>query len=114
MSPAMKATSPGQAVELGDDHRAAAGAAGRKRRGELWPAVEGIGTLAGLGLDDLGCQDEARCLREAFDGSPLGFDAEAETALPGGRDAVVGDGMLHGDKVPAARTNGIPPFAVCT
>jgi hypothetical protein len=52
--------------------------------------------------------------RKARDGFALGFDAEARAALAGGGNAVIGDCLLHSDKLGSARTKRIPPFASCT
>ena len=51
---------------------------------------------------------------EVVDGGPLGLDAEPRTALARGGNAVVGDSMLHSDKLGLLSTDSIPPFAVCT
>jgi hypothetical protein len=74
-----------QPVQLRNDD-AALGRLGCSQCGcELGPAIEGIGALAGLGLDVLG--DEGRSLGpgEALDGGPLGLNSETRTLLPLGR-----------------------------
>ena len=65
-----------EAVELGDDHRTALATGGREGAGELRPAFERIGALAGGRLDELGDEGEPGRLGEAGDGSLLRLDAE--------------------------------------
>jgi hypothetical protein len=85
----------GKTLELGHYDRAPLYAASGQRCRQLRPAVERIGTFAGLDLDELSCEREAFCLGEAGHGRSLSLDAESRTALASGRDAVVGDGLLH-------------------
>jgi len=49
----MKGDVAGEPVELGYNDRTLAGFARRERCRQLRPSVEGIGSLAGLGLDEL-------------------------------------------------------------
>ena len=44
----------------------------------------------------------------------LGLEPKTAPALAIGGNPVVGDGLLHSDKLPAACTESIPPFASCT
>ncbi len=67
----------GETVELGNNDRASVGAPSGQRRGELRAAIEGIGALAGLDLDELGGQPKAFSFGKALNRCPLGFDTEA-------------------------------------
>ena len=59
--------------------------AGRGQGGcELWPAIEGISPLAGLGLDVLADERHSLGLGEPGYRGSLGFDAEARSLLPVG------------------------------
>ena len=100
MRPEMKATSRESRSSLATMTGHLPVLAGGQRGGELRAPVEGIGTLAGLDLGELGDEGVALGLGEAGDGGPLRLDAEARSALPGGGDPIVGDGMLHSDKDP--------------
>ena len=63
-------------VELGDQDGAFGGLGGSQRGGELRPPVEGVGALAGLGLDELGDDADALGLGEPGDGGALRLDAQ--------------------------------------
>jgi hypothetical protein len=71
-------------VELGDDDRAGLVdlPGGLERGGELGPAVERVGTLAGLDLGEAMDDVEALLGGEVGDGLALGFEADAALALP--------------------------------
>jgi hypothetical protein len=112
--PTTNATSRESRSSSRDYHGALAGLACCQRCAELGSTVEGIGSLAGLDLGELGDERVALSLGEAGNGGPLRFYPEAGFALPGGRDAVVGDGMLHGDKNPPLQYRQPPPFDDCT
>ena len=76
ISPAMNATSRESRSSLATmtghlPARPAASAAA-----SCGPPVERVRALAGLDLDELGCELEALGLGEAVDGGPLGLDAE--------------------------------------
>jgi hypothetical protein len=47
-------------VELGDDDRALPRLAGCEGRGELWAPLQGVSSLAGLDLGELGAESVAR------------------------------------------------------
>ena len=67
-----------------------------ERGGELRPAVERVGALAGLDLGEGLDQVEALGLGEAGERGLLRLEAKAGAALAGGRYAGVGDGGFHG------------------
>jgi hypothetical protein len=75
--PGHKGHVPREAVELGNNDRASVGAPNGQRCGELRAAVQGIGTLAGLDLDELGGQHKALGLGKALNRGSLRFYAEA-------------------------------------
>ena len=89
----------GKPVELGHDDRALLLPPRGQRCGQLRPSVEGIAPLPRFDLDEFGDQLEAFGRGEPDDGLPLGLDAEPGSALPGGGDPVVGNGLLHRDKL---------------
>ena len=95
-----------QPVELGDEDAALRGLGCCQRRGELRPAVERVGALAGLGLDVLGDDGDALGFGEPRDRRALRFDPEPGALLLPSRDTIVGNSAIH--------TKGIPPFALCT
>jgi hypothetical protein len=64
-------------VELGDDHWTLATTHLGERRNELWPAVKGVGALAGLDLDELSCDLALLGGGEAPDGFTLRVEADA-------------------------------------
>jgi hypothetical protein len=80
----------------------------------LRPPIECVRSLASFDFDKFIEDLEAFHRSETHDRVLLGFYAQAGSALAGGRDAVVGDGMLHSDKLGLACTKRIPPFASCT
>jgi hypothetical protein len=114
ISPAMKATSRDRPVELGHDDRTLAGLAGCERCRELRSPVQGVGSLAGLDLGELGQQGVTLGRGEPRDGGALCLDAEAGPALPGRGYAVVGMACCIATRTLRFRTDSIPPFAVCT
>ena len=65
----------------------------------MGPPVEGIIPLPRLDLHELADQIEALGRRETGHRIALGLDAKARSALPGGRNPVVGNGLLHCDKL---------------
>ena len=71
----------GQAAQLGHHHRGLAFAGLRQRRGELRPAVQGVGALAGLDLDKLADHLATLGGSEPGNGIALGFDAQAALTL---------------------------------
>jgi hypothetical protein len=72
-------------------------ARGLEGGGELRSPIEGVGTLAGLDLDELLGDREGLGGGERLHGAALGVEPKARTALGLGRDAVVGDhGGGHG------------------
>ena len=77
MSPAIKATSRESRSSLATMTGHFAGLARGKRRSELRSAVQGIGSLAGFRLDELGREFVALRLRKASDRGTLGLDTEA-------------------------------------
>ena len=87
--PAMNATSRRQPVELG--HRnLALGLLGRlQRRLQLRPALQCIGSFAGLDLSEFGDDLEALGLGERLSRPRAGLQPKAGTALLLGRDAVI-------------------------
>ena len=68
---------PGEAFELGHQHRTLGLARCRQRCGELRPSIERIRALAGLDLGELRYEGDALGFGEAGDRCSLGFDAEA-------------------------------------
>jgi hypothetical protein len=103
--PATKATSRDRrsSFETKTQHFAALAQARGGR--ELWPPVDRVGALAGLGLDELGDDRDAFGLGEAGDGRALRLDPEPRALLLLCGDTVVGNSAIH--------TKGIPPFALC-
>ncbi|SDB58774.1 hypothetical protein SAMN02982931_04733 [Bauldia litoralis] len=89
----------GETIKLRDNNRALGRFAGCEGGCQLWSPVQGVRPFAGFDLGELGDEGVALCLGEARNGSPLRLDTEARSTLPGGGYAVVGDGMLHGDKL---------------
>ena len=83
-----------QPVELGDDHRAAVALCLLDRRSQLRPALDGVVTLAGLGLGEGRSDTVTLELAEAGDRLLLSLEAEARTLLAGSGYADVGDDRL--------------------
>jgi hypothetical protein len=77
-------------------------APGGQRCGELRPTIESISAFAGFDLHELANDLKIFCLGKPGDGVALGFDAEARSTLAGRGNAVVGDGLLHSDKLGSA------------
>ena len=89
----------GKPVELGHDDRAFLLPPCGQRCGQLGPSVEGIAPLPRFHLDELADQIEPLGRGEPGDRLALGLDAEPGSALPGGGNAVIGNGLLHRDKL---------------
>ena len=90
----MKCDVAAEAVELGDDHRRAVEAGGVERGLQLRPALERIGTLAGLDLLEDVDQVEALDFAEAGDCLELRVETEIAAAVLGQAD--IGDCVFHG------------------
>jgi hypothetical protein len=93
-----------EAIELRDQDAASGLPGGCQRSSELRAPIESVGTLASLGLDELGNDPEILCFDEAFDGGPLRLNAQARALLLPCGDTIVGNSAFH--------TKGIPPFAL--
>jgi hypothetical protein len=89
----------GESVELGYNDWTLPLPACGQGCGKLRASVEGIRPLPCFDLDELG--GEVKVLRrcEPLDGLALRFNAEARSALPSGGYAIVGNGLLHRDKL---------------
>ena len=72
----MKFTSRDKPIELGDDDRTLDLASGLDRRGELRPALQGIGTLAAFDFDVLAGDRVILVLGEPCDGFALCFQTK--------------------------------------
>src|SRR4051794_24270986 len=68
-------------IELGDDDRALRRARAGAGSGQLWAALEGVGSLSGLRLDVLAKDGQALCDSKGLHCGALGVDAEAGSAL---------------------------------
>jgi len=68
-------------------------------------AVDRVGTLAGLRLDELGDDSEPFDFGEPGDRRALRLDPETRALLLPCRDTIVANCSVH--------TKGIPPFALC-
>jgi hypothetical protein len=66
---------PREAIELGYDHRAPEPTRTPQGGGELGPAIQGVGPLPGLDLDELLGDLEALTASEPLEGLLLGLQA---------------------------------------
>ena len=66
-----------------------------QRRGQLWPAIQGIGALPRFGLGVFADDGEALGLGKALNGRPLGFYAKARALLSLGRNSKICDRAFH-------------------
>ena len=78
-------------IELGDDDGATRLLRGGQSRRKLRPALQRIGALARLDLDELARDGETLAFAELGDGPTLRFQAQAGAALPSSRHADVGN-----------------------
>ena len=95
----------GEPVELGHQDAAFGGPRCSQCRGKLGPAIERIGALAGLGLDELADDRDPLGFAEAGNGSALSIDPSPERCC-----CYV---ETRSRRRCIAHTNCIPPFAVC-
>src|SRR5690242_18309038 len=96
---------PRQPIQLRDQDATLRGLGAGEGGCELRPALERVGALTGLGLDELGDDRDAFGLGEPLNRRALGLDPEARALLLLCGDTVAGDSAIH--------TKSIPPFAVC-
>src|SRR5262249_57324620 len=80
-------------IELGDDDGAAPLARRGQGGGQLRPALERVGPLAGFHLNELLSELVALGLGESLDRRFLRLEPEAGAALPARRDPVVSQGL---------------------
>ena len=99
-----------QTVELGDQHGAAPPPRRGERGRELGAAVEGVGALARLHLDE--GLDHRHAVLGGEEGAARGLRLEPEAGAPlaRGGDAVVGDHGLHGGRVGPFRARDNRPY----
>ena len=76
--------------------------------------IERVSAFARFYFDEFRNEFEGLIHRKSPNGIPLSFDPEPGAALPDGGNAVIGDGLLHRDKLGSACTKLIPPFESCT
>ena len=70
-----------EAIQLRHDHRTAELPGLRQRGGQFRPAVDGVGTFAGLDFDMLVGDGEVVAFGEPGDAGTLRFDAQTAAAL---------------------------------
>ena len=95
----MKATSRESLSSLANDDRAFLLPSCGQRCGQLGAPVEGIVPFPGLDLNELGGEVEPLGCGKPGHRIALGLDAESGSTLAGGGDAIVGNGLLHRDKL---------------